>query len=434
MQQIYYSKKKVGYKMPSLGNPNGHSMCQASPSLSSVLSGVQSFMWNYFKSMFPSNFFKSTYIHTALNSNSLKDIKERKRSYPHLAMNTQFELGDGFMSGLPMWHRTDRFIINNLKRNYRMIFEDETRGIRIFTVPQRYKMVFNFAILMQTEIAAWNVLNHLNQTFENGGYGYANGIRIPTKIPDIMIINIAKKLNLDLNNNEDRIKFNDYMMENGLGPIVNKKDMASGREKYTYDYTTNILLNYPDLPNYENQISNLINKQSAVRYAMSAELWVPGSYILEIEEDFNVEREVEEVSDDILQFDIAILQDMIPKENEKGMKLLFQRNFNTEMNVPFDSTPIESIIDEEVISAIKEINKFKANMEKIIEFRLFKNNKAVSKEDYFVDYEDFELIVKEPEDNVVHTLVLYADMKKINMINEFKNQKRFKEIGQMDIF
>src|SRR5699024_3666156 len=37
-----------------LGKENGYSMCTASPSLSSVISGVQSFMWNYFKSMFPS--------------------------------------------------------------------------------------------------------------------------------------------------------------------------------------------------------------------------------------------------------------------------------------------------------------------------------------------------------------------------------------------
>src|SRR5699024_3666154 len=40
--------------MPHLGKENGYSMCTASPSLSSVISGVQSFMWNYFKSMFPS--------------------------------------------------------------------------------------------------------------------------------------------------------------------------------------------------------------------------------------------------------------------------------------------------------------------------------------------------------------------------------------------
>lgn len=420
--------------MPQLGRENGYSMCKASPSLSSVISGVQSFMWNYFKSMFPNNYFASTYINTSLNSNSLKDMKERKKGFPHLAMNTQFELGDGFMTGLPMWHKTDRFVLNNLRRNYRLIFEDDTRGIRIYTVPQRYKVVFNYGILLQTEMGAWNVLNHINQTFENGGYNYANDIRIPTQIPEIFMVNICKKLGLDIKNNNDRMKLNDYMMSHGLGPIVNKKDLASGKEKYTYDYTTNILLNYPDLVNYEKEISNLINKQSAVRYAISAELWVPGSYILEIEEDFNVQREIDHISEDVLQFDIAILQDMIPKENEKGMKLLLERNFNTEMNVKFDSTNIEEIMDADIIKSIKELNKINGNIHKIIDFRLFKNNKAMSKDEYFIDYESFELIVKEPEDNKVHTLVMYADTRKINMINELINQGKRKELHKMDIF
>lgn len=422
--------------MPKLGKKEyGYSVCTASPSLASMISGVQSFMWNYFKSMFPDNFFTSTYINTSLNSNSLKDMKKQKKGFPHLAMNTQFELGDGFMSQLPMWHRTDRFVMNNLKRNYRLIFEDDTRGIRIYTVPQRYKIVFNFGILLQTEMKAWNVLNHINQTFENGGYNFANNIRIPTKLPEVFIVNICKKLGLDISKNEDRVKLNEYFMRYGLGPITNKKDMSTGNEKYTYDFTTNILLNYPDLPNYEKEINNLINKQSAVRYAISSELWVPGSYILEIEEDFNIEREVNIPSDDILQFDIAIIQDIIPKENDKGMDLLFQRNFNTEMNVPLDKTPIESIIDDEVVSAIKYLNKIKnINMEKIVEFKLFKNNKPVEKNKYYIDYNEFELIVKEPDANVTHTIAMYTDKRKINMINELRNQGRIKEIYDLDIF
>ncbi|BDE75808.1 hypothetical protein [Staphylococcus phage S6] len=420
--------------MPHLGKENGYSMCTASPSLSSVISGVQSFMWTYFKSMFPSNFFASTYVNTSLNSNSLKDMKERKKGFPHLSMNTQFELGDGFMSGLPMWHKTDRFVMKNLKRNYRLIFEDDTRGIRIYTVPQRYKIVFNYGILLQTEMSAWNVLNHINQTFENGGYNYANEIRIPTKLPEIFIVNICKKLGLDINNNKDRMQLNDYMMTNGLGPITNKKDLSTGKEKYTYDYTTNILLNYPDLTNYEKEVTNLINKSASVRYAISAELWVPGSYILEIEDDFNIQREIDSLSDDVLQFDIAILQDMIPKENERGMKLLLERNFNTEMNVKFDSTQIEEILDKDVINSIKELNKINGDIQKIVEFKLFKNNKPMSKDEYFVDYDTFELIVKEPEDNKVHTLVMYADTRKINMINELINQGRKKDLYKMDIF
>src|SRR5699024_10429032 len=338
---------------------NELSVAKASPSISSIISGAQTFAFNYFTSKFPKNYFKSTYVDTSLNSNNFNSDPGAGKLMPRIAMTTNFELGDTFMQELPYWHTTQYYIIKNLKRNYNMIFEDEENDIRIFSVPQRHKFNFNFNISVQTQISAWNVLNFINQNFESGGYNYVNGIRIPAEIPKLFIHNIARKMNIDLNTKRGQQEIRDYLMTHALGPIEGKVNPSTGNNSFKFDYTTNVLLNYPDISSYEKEISNLISKKSSVRYAMSVELWSPASFILQIKNDREIIKDIGSGlgEDDVYQFTVAVEHDVIPRENEIGMKYLLKQNFEPEMNVSVDRLGLEPILTEEVINSLREVRK-----------------------------------------------------------------------------
>lgn len=421
--------------MARINKNNDLSICKASPSMSSVISGVQSFAFNYFKSKFPDNYFKSNFINTSLNSNNFKKERSTNQMTPRLAMSTNFELGDTFMQELPLWHTTQYYVINDMKRNYNMILEDKENDIRIFSVPQRYKVTFNFNIKLQTQMAAWNVLSHINQNFENGGYNYVNGIRIPSEIPRVMIQNIAKKMNIDLNSKQGMQDIRDYLMSHGLGPIEGSISPSSGNTVFRFDYTTNILLNFPDLANYDKEISSLITKDTSVRYAMSAELWTPASYILQIKNDSEIIRGGDSLSEaDVHKFTIAIEHNIIPRENELGMKYLLKRNYEPDLNTTVDKIGFEPVLTEEVLNSIKEVRNIKGDISRIIDLKVFSNNIELDDSQYYVNYDTMELITREPQPNANYTLVLYADLKKLNMINSFINNKNRQNIKTMDIF
>src|SRR5699024_316651 len=332
---------------------------------------------------------------------------------PYLAMNTIYELGDLFMDELPLWHTTTYYEFKNLKRNYRLIFEDDYNDVRIYAVPNRYKFNFNFNITVQTEVAAWNVLTYINQHFENGGRNYANGIRIPAEIPNVFIHNIAKRMRFDLNTKEGQQDMRDYLMTHSLGPIEGMTNPATGNTSYKFNYSTNILLSYPDLANYDKEMRNLIAEKSSVRYAMSAELWTPASFILEIKgnKENNI-KDVTNLSNDNFNFTLAVEQAVIPKQLDNGLQYIIRLNYQTSVN---------NEIEKKIKRIINSARKYKADLNKIIQVKLFKDNIEVQDRNYKVDYEDLEIELINPVSNTVFTLVVYADLKIMNMIDDMIN-------------
>lgn len=425
--------------MAHINPDNELSICKASPSMTSIVSGIQTFAFNYFRSKFPKNYFKDTYMGTSLTSKSFRHNPGANRMMPYLAMNTTFEAGGGdlFVQDWPLWHTTTYYVFKNLKRNYRLVFEDEENDIRIYAVPRRYKFNFNYNIILQTEMAAWNVLTYIDQQFENGGYNYVNNIRIPAEIPTVMIHNIAKRLKIDLNTKEGSQDMKDYLMTHALGPIEGKTNPGTGLEKYEFGYTTNVLLNYPDLANYDKEIRNLISHSSTVRYAMSAELWTPSNFILEIKGDYkeqNVVTDVTDLGEDVLNFSMSVEQKIIPKVIDEGFQYITRANFETSVNEKIDTLPLDRLVMDKIERNINVLREYDADLSKVIKFVLFKDNEEVSPKQYRIDYRKLELELENPGSNTIFTIVCYSDLKKMNLIDDLIQKGRKRDIRKLEIY
>ena len=422
--------------MANAYNEKSVALCKASSSISTIIGGVSSFITNFYVSKFPKNFFKKVYISESLNSTNLRDKnKFPQQMKPYLAVQSQFELGNTAMDTLPFWHTANYYIIRSKMRNYRLIFEDIENGIRIFSIPNRIKVNFNTTIKLETEMKAYDVLSYLNQNFEQGGFNYINKVRLPAEVPKIFMVNISKFLNLDYNRENDREKLREYLLEHSLGSINEVISMSTGNPTFMYNYTTNLLVNYPDLASHEKSIKNLIVKETTVNFEIGCELWIPGSFILEIENRNDMIYEINEPSksDNKFKFNLVFDVESIP-EKIGNKQFITKRSFLTDINEEVDELDLTPILSEELITVIKTINKYHVDMSKYIQLNLYLNKERISENNYEVDWKKFILKTKQPESNRTYTVFIYGDLLILNKVSDLIQKDRTNEIGKLLLY
>ncbi|QXN67840.1 hypothetical protein FPHOBKDP_00086 [Listeria phage LPJP1] len=414
---------------------NSVALCTASPSIHNVISGVSSFISNYFISKFPPKYFKKVYIGESLNSTNFSNGKGlfTDMPKPYIGISPKFELGDTFIDILPFWSTHQYYIKNrNKHKEYKMVFEDHENDIRIFYIPNRIKLRFDIYMKLPSELSAWNNLNFLNQNFENNGVNYLNDIRIPYEIPLSFILNICNVLGLDFDNEEDKDKLREYLLSHSLNPIIEKINMSTNNPTYMCEYPANIMLRYPELANSQKIMNNLINSYSEVRYAMTAELWMPGSFILEMRNE-NIIKDIPEIDNsDTFKFNIITQKDLIPPTlNEK--QILYFSEFIPDFNVAYDELDIKSIMSSGLIRVAKEIEKNNGNMDKCIEVKIFANNRMLTEDEYSVDFDKLIVKTKNPEENKTYAVVIYGNLKLLNTVDERIRNKETNVLGSLNL-
>lgn len=258
-------------------------LCKSITSVSSIVGSVTSVITEFYKSKFPENYFKKVHISTSLSANSLQKDYYQLQERPYLFIQPQYDLSDGVMNQLPLWHTASWYVLNDMDSNYTKIFEDVETGIRIYTIPNRIKITFNTGIRVNTEIQAWNVLAYLKQNFESNGFYYLNDVFLANTVPKFIIENICNRIGLDFNSPRDREKLQKYLLQNSKNAIEEVTDLSTGNPSWVYKSPRNILVNYLDLAQNDKQMNNRSVIQNQITFSLTAELWVPGHFIVQFD-------------------------------------------------------------------------------------------------------------------------------------------------------
>lgn len=418
------------------GNPNERivnktystiSVCSSSNSLSSIIGSVTSYITEYFKSKFPETYFKETYISSTMAASAIQkdyfDVKKR----PYLFVQPTFDLSPGIMQDIPtLFTDTSWVLLGKLRKNYNLIFEDQDTGIRIFNAFKRTKISFRFGIRVNSEIQGWNTISYIDQNFQSNGWFYLNKVFLQTQVPPFIIQNIANRLNLDLNEPVDRERMQDFMLQHSYNGIEEVTDLSTGNRRYMFKYPVNILINYPDVSNNNKQMRNNITQNSQIEFNITAELWTPSTFIMELDE---IERfknikliNPTPYEDSQYRFSLVMNQDYIPYTLE-NRNIITRRNFIPEVNVEYDEVDLKDVLPTNVIKACHILKRYKKKMDKIFTVVLYINGKLVSPEVYSIDNKDFILKTKNPMKNTTYTVVIYADMGVLNRINNLMGEK-----------
>lgn len=407
-------------------------LCKASSSISTIIGGISSFIHDYYMSKFPKNYFRKTYISGSLNSTNLKSTLFPSMYKPYLAIQPQFELGNTFMSTIPLWHTANYYIFKNKAMNYRLIFNDTELGIRIYSIPNRIKTNFNTLIKVETQMKAYDLLNYVNQNFEENGYNFINKVRLPAEIPKIFMVNICKKLGLNFNDKNDREKLRFYLNQHSLGAIEETILNSTGNSAFMYNYTTNLLLNYPDLASHEKSMINLVIKDASVRFQIGCELWIPGTFILEIDNKNDIVYDIQDngLEDDRYKFNLVFDYSELP--NKIGnLTFLKRASYLTELNKDVDELDLKHILTDEIINVLNEIKKNGGHIDNYIDFRIYLNNQILLKTDYEIDYSNFILKTKNPVNNRTYHIAIYVDLYILNKISQLMIDNNTNEIRQL---
>lgn len=414
----------------------------ASANISNIIGGESSFVYNYFRAKFPDNFFKDTFISQQLNSFKFKTTVPHQR-LPLLAMGSTFEIEESTLGPISRQYTTQYTVFNKDKDvYYRTIFADEDNNIFIYSVDNRAVVKHNFAIKLQTEMQAWNVVNYLNQNFETNGRVYLNAIRLPAVLPNNFIHNICKNFGWDIESTDPdtaraaREELRTYLIKHGLGGITEQVNPQTGNINYMYDYTANILLTYPDNANHESNITDLITKNAIVRYQIASEFWFPGSFVIDFNHNFDYDHKLDDAGLNNLttKFTIVVDKEVIPKTLDNGYQYIRQARYTPDVNNEIDEIDIDSFFDEGIMNIVKNAQKYKIDCNKILAFVIFKNNIPLDPEKYSIDYDTLKITVNHPEPNSNFTLVLYGDLEKLNILNHYIVTHNMKEISKLDIF
>ena len=405
------------------------SMCTSTTSISDVIGGLSSFMMNYFKMKFPSGLFNETYIANSMNSNVLARGVAHNQKLPYFGMEVNFTNEETSMGVLPHNHTPQYFIAKkNRSTYYRTIFEDIDEDVRIYTVPNRMKVSFNFLLKFQTQLAAMDWMYYIQNNFELNGRNYVNGIRLPVAVPRYFTDRIRYKLGLDPSKAEDNQTLRDYFRKNSLGGITEVRNQSTGNATFMYEYITNIMLSYPQEASVDVNDIGMVIKDASVTFTIDAEIWCPGGFFLEIRDPMLLPMPPANPSSDTYTFNLILVQDRLPKVLDDGKYLIDMAKFVADQNAKVDHLDLKEILSkdlQQVLTAMDELPDFK--MEALFEYVLYENQYVVDPDRYEIDYKKHILINNYPDSNVTYHIALYGHVDKLNQINDLiMTNKRYK--------
>jgi hypothetical protein len=394
--------------------------CRASSTFSSIIGNITSVMKNYILKGFPPNFFSDIYVDTFLPSTKIKEDLDTVFKYrlPALIISPRYEASnETTFDIIPYWRRAWHPIYREARYNYKNVFFDEDGGYFINSIEDRIKMNFDLKIKVQTLMTQLDVINYIRQSFDTRGYFFLNNIPLETEIPKTIIVYLMKEKGIDRYNPnlEDLEEFNTWLKTYSDGYIEIKKNLADGKDMYSYRYKTNILCKIePPEADAVNK-KNLIDEDALVTFRLSVEFWSPVNYVFEtIKTDLTEPEPLDPIEYDkgniVLNYSFnSFLEQVI----EDKTLLIFQ-GFVTDVNIQIDTLDLTSVLSKELKDIINYNNENEIDNETLFKFKVFRDNYTLANNEFNFKWDELKLEIINPLFNMNYYVALYGNLAKLN--------------------
>jgi hypothetical protein len=404
--------------------------CKVSTSISSLIGNATGYARYFIEEKFPPGFFKKTVIGGALAEVNMEDTNIPKNSKPTLIITPEYTGENGFMELIPYWHTAQYFTFRNPRKKYNGVLYDADNDIYLYSIPDRIRLNFNISIKLPTEMYAYNVMHYLKQKFEVGGYFYINDVKLNTEVPMMYAHYIAERLGLDPSDPDGRAALDEYFESHSYNRITEKINLSTGNSQFAYGYNTNILVNFPDTPTYEKSENNKIVDSTTVTFSFSFDFWAHSNYIMEIRGKAP-ELPMPEI-DGAMKYDFYVPTTFI-KEQYNNMHLLVKKPFLPDINTEVDVLEFGAIINSDVREVIIEALKNGLDIDKLVSVKVMVDNQEVLPEQFSVNWENLKLITQQPMHNVTYTLVVYGNLKALNLIDKYISEGQRDKINTLEL-
>jgi hypothetical protein len=402
-----------------------------STSVSSLLGNITGYAKHFIESKFPPGYFKKVYITDSLTELQMEEKDVQRPSYPMLIITPVFT---GELNGTD-WRMNQQIVYKGFKGlNVNKVLHDSENNIRILSIPDRIRVTFEIRVILGSQMQAYNMLHYLKQVFEFGGFNYLNNVRLHTEVPKLYVLHVAEKLGLDINTPDGREALDEYFLNHSYNSITEKINLSSGNSQYSYGYNANILANFTDEPSYEKDNDGLIIRKTAINFAFNFDFWSHSYYIMEVMDDEIDMTKMLELDNNstAMKYDFYVPTHFI-KEQLDNMHLIVYKSFLPDVNTDVDILEFKPIVNSELQGVISEAIKHKLDLSKIISARVLIDNKELDEDLYKVDWKNYNLITQHPMNNVTYTLIIYGNLKVLNLISQYIIDGKLDEISKIEL-
>ena len=212
-------------------------------------------------------------------------------------------------------------------------------------------------------------------------------------------------------------------------PITYKLRNASATDEYYMYYLHNILLHFYDLSIDEGTKIGMVDDHYDITFKVSAEFNLPGLFVItgniQKMDNYRVVLSANSTtsnkfgdsnnSDYIPLFTVDNFYSRYPPEKDE-MRLLGSSRFLCETNEPKESLDISAIFSLDHSKVIRFYTTYNMDPDTIIKMIVLKNNEElVLDEGYYMDWNSFNLTIKNPDKDATYRIVIYINL---NMIND----------------
>ena len=399
---------------------------------------ITSIVAEEFKAHFPKSYFKHEHVNTSLAVKQFSKIKRMvdfKQPKPILAYQPRIliEKQEPFSDMYRRLYGTN--IYDLLRPDYYSnikFFKDEKKKIYIDFSIERLKMSFEFNIIVSSEYQQYNVAAHMSNTFRIEHPYYINagrGATVETLIPESIINQLSVDSGipiLDENNNIEN--FLTYLNTISMTPISFKFQPATGIYRFFMVNTTNILMTYSSFSVSDGEKDGDISDSFPLSLQLDIEFNYPNMFFYLSPNKRLVEIDSKKYDDLGLESDKVHLfytmqRTTIHTRDEFNNELLFSMIFDVDTSdkLSIDTIDIKSIFNSEQLEVIDYLKTSDIKLcDKLFNLHIYEDGNRKAIEDYYIDWNTFELVVRNINDKFTYRLACYINNK---IMNDYKISK-----------
>lgn len=408
------------------------SLTISNPSIVHTFGNVACVAMNYIQSFFPEDFFTKTHISTKMSHRQLNVYRAGtgfwKNKKPMLVLRPRidFDSSSNWFYGSAMMSRMTHSSSPMEFGDLVPIIHDPDNAVDVQFLWNRYRIVYDVAIIVDTYNSQINIMNDLRNRL-NIDCPYRIKTVLEAYIPKSVIFSIADYMRIDHN---DTATILEYLNTVSSVPITYKLHDGSGTEEFFMLYPTSVESISSDLTPDDGETRGIISDTFTISLSLSMEFNAVGVWYTFMMDGDDVKRQapmdnivgnngerIIPISSIPLGYDLGL---------EAGWKIL-ESPFYFPNNVVngVDETDISSILDRSSVKALIEHHtQMHIPLEQFLDFRVFRGNKEIPRgvKGFDISLEKKCIYTYNPAPEIQHRLfVLINSLAINNMATEIMN-------------
>ncbi|MCM1214025.1 MAG: hypothetical protein NC548_05845 [Lachnospiraceae bacterium] len=405
----------------------------ASASTSSLYGNVGCAIRELILSKFPYNFFKYSTVSTEMafhnmrrqfGSNTNTEITKRERPYLLVQPVYQVPDPDGFLQNVPLT-KNDMDIQSNTDKRYLFeVIKDKPNGWNLKFKLNRDRIEYEVTVQVDTLHQQLDIYKAMLNTIT-----WDRSLYLPAAleavIPKTMIQYMSLLSKMDIYETPEFIPmFIRHLNKNSGFPITYKIRNASATDEFYMYYLHNLVVTFTDLDIDQGSRRNMANDYFNITFKVIAEFNLPGLFVLDGDmkklDDFRIELgtkpnpNLEEPDEYIPLFTLSNLFNKYP-QNLDGMTLFGTFVFHTdESNLSVEQIDLSVIFDPDMKKSIQTHVSYGMVPETICKLIVLKDRNELDKTEYSIQWNNFTLSVRHPDNAATYRVVAYYNAEAIN--------------------